>query len=69
MTMRYAENTAAAYYDKQVTEYMAKAVRWEEQADKTPNPKSKQKYLQKGQEYRQKAMEALKNAILAAQKR
>lgn len=69
MTARHAENATADYYDNQARDYTAKAVSWEEQADKTPNPKSKQKYLQTAQEYRQKAIEARKSANIAAQER
>jgi hypothetical protein len=68
MTVQYAENAAAAYYDRQAQQYLKKAADLEEQADKAANPKSKQKYRQTAQKYRKGAIEALKAANIAARK-
>jgi hypothetical protein len=56
---RYAEGNIAAQYDKNATELIAEAVRWERQADTATTPELAVEYRAKAQELRNRALEAL----------
>lgn len=56
---RYAEDNIAAQYDKNATELIAEAVRWERQADTATTPESAVEYRAKAQELRNRALKAL----------
>jgi hypothetical protein len=60
---RYAENNIAAQYDKNATELIAEAVKWEQQADTATSPESATEYRAKAQELRNKALVALQLRI------
>ena len=56
---RYAEDNIAAQYDKNATELIAEAVRWEREVDTATTPESATEYRAKAQELRNRALEAL----------
>jgi hypothetical protein len=56
---RYAEDNITAQYDKNATELIAEAVRWEREADTATTPESAKEYRAKAQELRNRALEAL----------
>jgi hypothetical protein len=56
---RYDEKNITAQYDKNATELIAEAVKWEQQADAATTPESAKEYRAKAQELRNKALEAL----------
>jgi hypothetical protein len=60
---RYAENNITAQYDKNATELIAEAVKWEQQADTATSPESAAEYRAKAQELRNRALSALQLRI------
>jgi hypothetical protein len=56
---RYDQNNIAAQYDKNATELIAEAVKWEQQADTATTPESAAECRAKAQELRNRALEAL----------
>ena len=56
---RYAEDSITAQYDKNATELIAEAVRWEREADTATTPEWATEYRAKAQELRNRALEAL----------
>jgi hypothetical protein len=66
MAMQYAENRAAAKYDRQATAFLREVVKWEKQADAAPSVKARARYRKKAQKLRKGAIEALESAKLAA---
>lgn len=66
MAIRYAENSVVAQYDKQAVEFTREVAKWERQADTAASPERKRKYREKAQEFRQKALDAIEMAKIAA---
>jgi hypothetical protein len=56
---RYDEKNNTAQYDKNATEFIAEAVRWEQQAVAATTPESATECRAKAQELRNRALEAL----------
>jgi hypothetical protein len=56
---RYDQNNISAQYDKNATELIAEAVKWEQQADAATTPESATECRAKAQELRNRALEAL----------
>ena len=56
---RYDEKNSTAQYDKNATELIAEAIRWEQQALTASTEESAAEYRAKAQDLRHKALEAL----------
>jgi len=69
MVVRYAENSVVAQYDKQAVGFMQEVAKWERQADTAVSPQLKKKYREKARKLRQKAVDSLEMAKIAAAKR
>lgn len=69
MLVRYAENSVVAQFDKQAVESMQEVAKWETQADKAASPERRRKYREKARQLRQKALDALERAKIAAAKK
>jgi hypothetical protein len=66
MTIKLAENSLAAFHDGEAAKHLKETIKWEQQADSAKSADSQIKYKNKAQESRQKAIDALETAKIAA---